>query len=149
MIGELQRVRPNFRDKDLLLHSQTGELSYLPEEFAPHTILVSVAKPKVCEFVFEYQIDEDANSEKIIDIGIKGIFGKYTDKVLKLSIDFSSLKDLIGKLAIASTSLNTKKGNLNKESYRKHYDLVIRILGRLETSLIYNENLKKMVEDAC
>ena len=149
MISEIQRVRPNYEVEDLLLHNRTGESSYLPTEFAPHTILASFAKRNLCEFDFEYQIDEDEDTETRLGLGIKVVFGKYTGKVLKLFIEFNSLNDLIGKIEIASNSLHTKKSLLNKESYKKHYDLVIQILENFEMDLLNNQELKQAVENAC
>src|SRR5688500_1374957 len=76
MIPKFRR-RPTFRFDDLLLHKGTGELSYLPDEFAPHTIMLLKPRENKYEFDFEYSIDESADDPKNFGI-VSFTFGKYS-----------------------------------------------------------------------
>jgi hypothetical protein len=146
MIQQIQRRRrPNFRGDDLLLHRQTDELSFLPSEFVPHTVNISLSGNNSCEFVFEYLIDETEEATKSIQFGIEATFGKYTNKVLKIVIDFNSFKDLIGKMIITSQQLIIRKGTLTKDSHRKNYDLVSRLFNDLVEDFSQDVQLKNLL----
>ena len=144
MIQQIQRIRPNFGQIDLLLHQREGEISFLPSELVPNTTIVSLQNSYTCEIEFEYQINEDATTQTV-DIGIKLVTGKYTNKVLKITIDFNSFSDLLNKIIIAANRLENRRKMLTKDSHKKNYDLVGGILGDIIEQLGRDNRLKQFI----
>lgn len=142
---QTRRIRPHFGQIDLLLRDKTDELSFLPSEFVPHTTIVDIKDDYECNIEFEYQIDEDAGAKQSIDMDIELVIGKYTNKVLKIIIDFNSASDLFKKIVVATNYLKNRRNILTKDSHKKNYDLVSSILQRVVKQLSGDNHLRKLL----
>lgn len=145
MIQQIERIRPHFKRNELLLHDRTAELSFLPSELVPHTITANLKANWICEIIFEYQIDEIPATKESLSMGIVLEKGKYTNKVLSLTIDFNSHTDLINKIAVSSQCLKIKKNMLTKDSHKRNYDLSVSILDEILSRVQNDTQLKNLV----
>jgi len=123
MIAEL-RKRPHFGTRDLTLSHATGEFNYIPDEFVPHTVVLS--RPKFEEFVFdfEYSINETIGRTLKWNDGTKFELGKYSGKVLKIVIQCDGSQKLFSKMVDASHKLKELVESLPQESFKRNHELV-------------------------
>jgi hypothetical protein len=130
---------------ELLLHRETGELSYAPDEFVPHTITATLSSgqngAEICDLVFEYSIEESRGSSSSPDMGVKIVLGRYTYKVLSVAIEFTSHQDLLNRLALVDSWLGTRRLMLPKDSYKKNYQLVSEVIGDFIDKLVEHPEL--------
>jgi hypothetical protein len=121
----IKRLRPDFGLKDLVLHEERGETSYLPDEFAPHTVTATISADHQCNLSFEYSINEDSGANLVIDAGSTVSVGKYSGKILRITVSFSSRQDLIQRFLVVAEFLGARQKLLPKLSYQKHYEIVV------------------------
>lgn len=122
MIAALRR-RPTFEPADLLLLERTGELNYMPDEMAPHTVTADLIDSRLFVFSFEYSFDETPMKlPPSADIMIT--VGKYSQKVLKVAFEAPTAEDLLRMLLTTIGILRSRQRSLPKASYKKNYDLV-------------------------
>jgi hypothetical protein len=121
-------MRPQFQLNDLRVSEGAGEVSYLPSDYAPHTITANVVELKHGErgvvFSFEYSIDEDPSSPQTPDPGIVILSAKYSGKILEIRLPLGDTEDLLGKTVTLMNRLNIMAGMTDKQSHKKHLRLV-------------------------
>ncbi|MCW5955247.1 MAG: hypothetical protein KIT61_01595 [Pyrinomonadaceae bacterium] len=129
------RQRPHYTPSDLLIHQASGESSYIPDEFVPHTITGDRTPDDQFEIRFEYPIDE-AVVEEPPSSGVRFMVGKYSRKIINITFHAGSVDEFKARIHFVVKLLKVKKLNLTKQSHRKHYDLIcgafLRILDDLE-----------------
>ena len=145
-IETIRRLRPGFGLDDLMLHREGGETSYLPDEFAPHTITATISPEHVCQLSFEYSINEDVGTKLHLNQATINV-GKYSGKILGIKVPFQNRQDLIQKFLMTGELMETREKLLPKASYQKHYEIVRGTLKRIVNDLLTNADVIKRFSD--
>ncbi len=152
-VALLKRMRPDFGLDKLMLSRQTGETSYLPAEYTPHTCKATLAKSKelgmTCILGFEYSIDEDLGPAKTEDPGVIIMKGKYSHKIICIQLAYKSLADLTNVTARAISRLTSMAIYADKESHQRNIDLVRELIERFHTDLVSNVEMQRLVMSFC
>ena len=145
----LKRMRPVYGLDQLTLSRQTGETSYLPAEYTPHTCKATLVNSKehgmTCVLGFEYSINEDLGPSKTEDPGVVIMKGRYSGKIICIQLAYKSLADLTNVAARAITRLTSMAIYADKESHRKNIDLVRELIERFHTDLVSNSDMQRLV----
>jgi hypothetical protein len=126
MIAALRR-RPTFEPADLLLSQSTGELHFMPDEMAPHTVNADLIGGNRFVFSFEYSFDEIPIKQPL-NHDILLTLGKYSQKVMAIEFQSETVGDLDRNLVMVQQLLRLRQISLPKASYKKNYDLVCELL---------------------
>lgn len=152
MVGthQIKRFRPQFGLNDLMLSRHGGEESFMPSDFAPHTVRADLFRIKEaigCALIFEYSIDEDETNYPAAP-EIAFVTGKYSGKILEIRMGFSSFEDLYSKTVKLLALLETKKTFPAKESLRKHFEIVADIVSKFHADLMTDPEMQHSVTEA-
>lgn len=139
--------RPNFTLQDFALRPhRPEEQRYVPRAFTPASGSVSVLA-SVADFTFEYSVNEIPNKTPVLlGAGVSATFGKFTRKLLHLSLNYDSLDEIEGKIVLALKGLRRQKQEVPHDSIKRNYDLASEILEFLARVISKNlPNIKQQI----
>lgn len=144
------RYKPPVRASDLIVSQHGNEIRSMPAGFSMEEIELGVYPDKI-EIHFLYLIPETERKMTVKGFpDINVLVGKYTGKILKLSIHFSSVEDAETKLGVARKALDGIKNSIIPVSVKRTYDFAVEFIEGIKPNLIAKlpDLLTKLKDDA-
>jgi hypothetical protein len=127
-------------------HYTTGELSlkprqkkeqrFMPGAYAPKSVTIHI-KTDEARFEIEYSVKETPGYNVQIAEGVRGVYGKFTKKVLGLTFEYPTLDILIDQMAEAAKIIRSQQKNIPQDSIKRNYQIATDLL------LFVQEHVKK------
>jgi len=137
--------RPQFKPNDFLISQKPNEVRYLPSTLVPIEIVGDIS-PNRIDFHFKYSGLESPHVRKFPKEGVEITVGKYTNKVLGISLSFEpTYADLISSVDLGVTAVKKARAFLVKDSVQKSYDLIVDFLSQAKKD--FGTNAKNALED--
>ncbi len=117
-------------------HYTLGELSLqpyrkneqrlMPGAYIPKTATI-VIHPKKARLEIEYSVSETPGTEARVSGGVGGVkilFGRYTEKVLEITFEYSVCDELLGQISGAAKAITVRKNQVSQDSIKRNYQMV-------------------------
>ena len=136
--------RPTLKPSDILIGERDHESRYVPSSLVPTEIVGTIYRNKL-QLDFKYISNESAG-KKVSDDKIEIETGKFTGKILAISISFEPhYENVISSFDAASKIVRNARTRLTKQSTHKSYDLILEFLAKAKSDF-QSEKMKTELE---
>lgn len=143
------RHQPQFTPEEFALEPhRPDEQRYIPNAFTPKSGSVEITKHNA-RFTFEYTVSEDPIRNAVeLRPSISAILGRYTKKVLEISLKYESVDELYEQISLAAKAVKSSKAKIPQDSIRRNYDMIISVLLELRKVILSDmDAIKKSVRE--